>query len=859
MHRFRAVLTSVLVLVAAHVVAAGSNPPVASAAGVTLTEWGPSPIVVNLGGDPNVRPGQSLFSSSAVADVTGDGKPEIVIGSLGSGARVFSLQGALIATLDPGFVDPASGRGPIQSSPTIADLDGDGINDVVITNLAGRVAAYSLAGGAPRQLYNQLAEQAFWNSGNGLFATPAIGYIDRDAQLDVVTASWGQTLDGWSGPSGRHITYLRQWVKDTIWSSPAIGDVDGDGANEIVVGGDCEGLGSTGLQPCAGIGQGGYVWAFNLDGSLQWNYFVRDAVVWSSPALIDLNHDGGLDVVVGTGIYFDRPGARRVMAIDGKSGQLLWQGATPGRVMGSPAVAMVNGQAWIWVVSEGGALLAWNGAGQLQWQTCVSDNPCNASLGTFAGVAIADVNNDGRLDAVVQAEEHLRVLDALTGAVQTTVRSRHPRTLFASYATPTIASIDGKTVIVEVGVGDANGNMSIEAVDEIVVTMWTTGTSLGAAPWPTFKKNMMRTSGPLPSQAAKPPLPTTPSDRLCFGVSGSPGDAAVANLTPVLADNNGYGLLVSSDVAAPIASNVNYAPGTIDPNVAVAPIGRDGKVCYVNSALAYVHLVADHLGTIRASAYVPAVPSGAPNRKVDTRSGVGGGRIPPGGRLCFAVAGSPGDAAVVNLTPVEADNGGYGLLVSSDVPAPIASNVNYAPGTIDPNVAVTPIGSDGRVCYVNSPLASVDLVADHLGTIRSSAYVPAVQGGAPDRKVDTRLGVGGGRVPPAGRLCFPVSGSPGDAAVVNLTPVEADDRGYGLLVSSDVAAPVASNVNYAPGTIDPNVAVAPIGRDGQVCYVNSSPASVNLVADHLGTIRANAYVPAVPSGAPDRKVDTRIH
>ena len=33
-------------------------------------------------------------------------------------------------------------------------------------------------------------------------------------------------------------------------------------------------------------------------------------------------------------------------------------------------------------------------------------------------------------------------------------------------------------------------------------------------------------------------------------------------------------------------------------------------------------------------------------------------------------------------------------------------------------------------------------------------------------------------------------------------------------------------------------------------------ASVELVADHLGTIRGNAYVPAVPSGAPDRKVDT---
>ena len=62
---------------------------------------------------------------------------------------------------------------------------------------------------------------------------------------------------------------------------------------------------------------------------------------------------------------------------------------------------------------------------------------------------------------------------------------------------------------------------------------------------------------------------------------------------------------------------------------------------------------------------------------------------------------------------------------------------------------------------------------------------------------------------PSGRLCFAVAGSPGDAAIVNLTPVEAQGTGDGQLISSDVAAPpVASNVNYGIGTVDPNVAVA---------------------------------------------------
>ncbi len=54
------------------------------------------------------------------------------------------------------------------------------------------------------------------------------------------------------------------------------------------------------------------------------SYFVRDAVVWSTPALVDLDGDGALDVVVGTGLYFLGPAANQVMAINGRTGQLLW-------------------------------------------------------------------------------------------------------------------------------------------------------------------------------------------------------------------------------------------------------------------------------------------------------------------------------------------------------------------------------------------------------------------------------------------------------------------------------------------------------------------------------------------------------
>src|SRR6056297_449303 len=114
-------------------------------------------------------------------------------------------------------------------------------------------------------------------------------------------------------------------------------------------------------------------------------------------------------------------------------------------------------------------------------------------------------------------------------------------------------------------------------------------------------------------------------------------------------------------------------------------------------------------------------------------------------------------------------------------------------------------------------------------------------------------------IAPAGQLCFSVNGTPGDAAIINLTPVQASGSGNGQLISSNVKTnpPTASNTNFNLGTVDPNVAITPIGNDGQVCYQNSIHSSVDLVADHLGTIAADAYTPATPTGAPNRRVDTR--
>ncbi|MCB0965410.1 MAG: VCBS repeat-containing protein [Ilumatobacter sp.] len=605
---------AVSLALAATMVGRPDTSPTVEAAGITLTEAPGAPIRYPLNGYDLGFATNSNFSSPAVADVTGDGQPEIVTGGMNSLVRVYETATGRTITVDPGGANLQTGHGATQASPVIADVNRDGVDDVIVANTGGRLAAFSLKGGNPTTIFNRYVAPEFVGAIEGLFGTPTVAYVDGDGIPDVIASSWGQTVDVFRGTDGARLDHMHQWLRDTVWSSPVVGDITGDGTDSIVIGADCDGSGVP--QPCYGNGHGGYVWAFRMDGSVRWSYYVRDAVVWSTPALADLNGDGALDVIVGTGLYFLGPAANKIMALDGKTGQPLWNAPTGGPVMGSPSVATVNGQTRIWVVSGGGMLMSFDRSGTLLWQQCVTDGACSAGAGTYGGVAIADIDHNGSLEAVVQGEQQMKIFDAITGSSRAVLRSSYPHTLFASMSTPTIAEVGGKTWIVQLNVGDKNGNLQTDGGDEMVVTIWTTGTSLGEAPWPTFKRNMARTGGDLPSA----PKTVAPGDRVCFTVAGNPGDAAIVNLTPVGAAAGGDGLLLSSNVTnRPEASNVNFGPGTIDPNVAIAPIGNDGKVCYTNSTHTWVHLVADHLGTIAKNAYTPAKNDGTPLRKADTR------------------------------------------------------------------------------------------------------------------------------------------------------------------------------------------------------------------------------------------------
>lgn len=428
------------------------------------------------------------FSTPAVGDVDGDGIPDVVAGFPDGSVHAWRT--------DTGerWLDHRTGPGAVQASPGLVDYDSDGRLDIVYANTHGDVGVLTADG---RLLFSAtIGNGGAWG---GAFATPAVADVDGDGALDVVVSGFDQYLHAWGpGMDPPELPGFPVHLQDTSWSSPAVGDIDGDGRVEIVVGWDCDGAPGQACHP----DHGGYVGAFGGDGRAKpgWPRFIPHQVVWSSPALADLDGDGIDDVVVGTGNMpatmwnggRDEMAGTQVYGFRGDAGDLPGWPVTVGRnVTSSPAVGDVDGDGRpeVAFVAEDGLLYAYSAAGQRLWARCAGNDPGlppNDGTVTYgeecpmlhASPSIADVTGNGRQEVLVGGEQWLHVLDGRSGDVVArgeTFAGTDPMT-----AVPTVATVRGEAWIVEATTAQDGGL-------EGRVFAWTTGRPVGAADWPTFE------------------------------------------------------------------------------------------------------------------------------------------------------------------------------------------------------------------------------------------------------------------------------------------------------------------------------------------------------------------------------------
>ena len=153
-------------------------------------------------------------------------------------------------------------------------------------------------------LISQNATSWYWTSDTNVSAT-ATGDVNGDGKTEIVTAGyfsdgqrWNAQLVVWD-PSTLTVEKVTSWywTSDTQISSVAIGDVNGDGQNEIVTGGSYFDGTRWNAQLCVWNGT-----TLALENVKGW-FWTSDTQI-SSVALANITGEVGLDIVTG-GAYND--------------------------------------------------------------------------------------------------------------------------------------------------------------------------------------------------------------------------------------------------------------------------------------------------------------------------------------------------------------------------------------------------------------------------------------------------------------------------------------------------------------------------------------------------------------------------
>jgi FG-GAP-like repeat/S-layer homology domain len=462
-------------------------------------------------------PGWNRSSSPVIADIDGDGQNEIVVGHQDGTLRAYEGDGTLkwASSAVPSTNAGCNGQGgasAIDSSPAVADLDEDGRPEVIIgvgstwaPNQNGGVVVFDGATGT-REWGTALGFDTgdVWaNSGSpdgwceGVFSTPSIGDVDGDGSLDIVFASFDFSI--WAvDRNGTPLPGFPFNNDDSVWSSASLFDADGDGDVEIFIGGDSTPGGY--YDHLGGVFRA-LDWTPNGVVNL-WNAQANE-VFHSSPAIGDINGDGRPEVVIGTGSNWNEECGRgnplcgpgdgsdtsRVFAFHLDDGSPVpgFPVSTGGTMIGSPALGDIDNDGLLEVVlgSADNFVYAWNGDGSLAWRV----RPDFAHLGTgrmSASPIIADLDGDGDQDVAIGGELGLALLDGASGASLEAGLIWQQRMSFSwsHESAPAVGILDGTRRIVFTGFDTPGRRTRIAAYD--------LPASNAQDAWPMFRRDASR-------------------------------------------------------------------------------------------------------------------------------------------------------------------------------------------------------------------------------------------------------------------------------------------------------------------------------------------------------------------------------
>jgi len=316
---------------------------------------------------------------TTLADLDGDGVDEIVYGI---DTTLYALKG------DGTVLFEKTVLGPILLPPTVMDMNEDGIPEIIVNT------GYPTTVGRVYVTDNEGVDLPGWPvnySNHWMINAPAVADVDGNGSLDIITCERAGSTQGFV-----HVLNLDGTSISSNWPvelpatpafTPSIGDIDNDGNNDVVI-----------------AASSGGIYIFDNQGTVFPGFPVVDPNVrysYQSPILADLDEDGDLEIIGSN--HGNSPGFY-VLNHDGTY-YPGWPIATSGWTYSPPTVADINGDG-VYEIFAADRNTSNDGSplptiyGLTPNGTDISNFPLSLYGGNEGVLTIADINNDDVLDII---------------------------------------------------------------------------------------------------------------------------------------------------------------------------------------------------------------------------------------------------------------------------------------------------------------------------------------------------------------------------------------------------------------------------------------------------------------------------